>query len=185
MTGASIGSGDGQFHIVGERAVGSGYGSKPSLPQHLRNFDPLAGAARGGVILPGSSTPLTQAEANFLNKHFDLHPTGPLPPNEDELGPFLAAATGLSYGVFGSWLRGSTAPPYLMRALMEADSHTLGVGLHDIARAFGAPGASNHDLIYRLTVWAQEYPGVRDVLDGVVLQMRDEGRIPANKKESA
>ena len=163
--------------------MGSGFGDKPSLPQHLRNFDPLAGPARGGVVLPGSGTPITATGSLeiLLNRHFGLTPSSPLPPNEAELGPFLAAVAGLGYGAFGTWLRGSTAPPFLMRALMMSDSHTLGNGLFDIANAFGAPGAGNHSLIYTLTTWAQQHPGVRAVLDGVVLQMRDEGRIPASE----
>ena len=175
--------GDGQPQIAGDVPVGSGYGDKPSLPQHLRNFSPLDGPARAGTILPGSSTPIDQLTANLLNKHYGLIPTGPLPSNEAEIGPFLAAVAELGYtGVFNSWLRGTTAPAYLMRALMMSDSHTLGIGLFDIASAFGAPGAGNSTLIHTLSVWAREHPGVKAVLDGVVLQMRNEGRIPANKE---
>lgn len=173
--------GDGQPQIVGEVPIGDGYGGKPSLPQRLRDFDPLSGPARGGVILPGGSTPITQLEANTLNRHYDLLPTGPLPPNEQELGPFLAAVAGLGYGAFGLWLRGTKALPHLMFALMQADSHTLGVGLFDIAQAFGTPGANNHRLIHTLTGWAQQHPGVRAVLDDIVIQMRNEGRIPAGR----
>lgn len=188
MTGSSIGSGDGQAHLVGERAVGSGFGSKPSLPQHLRNFDPLAGPARAGAIPPGSSTPLTQDEANFLNKHYSLHPTGPLPPNEDDLGPFLANIDERRNRAFNGWMRTDAGRVHMQRALMQADlgEHSqLGIGLHDIAKAFGSPGASNWDLISTLTYWAHTTPGVRDVLDAEVNKLLVDGRIPRNVTKDA
>lgn len=179
---SAIGDGSGQGHIIGPRTEGSGYGSKPSLPIFLRHADPLAGPWRAGEFLQGASAPLSRADAQLLNRHYNYPPPTGLPPSAEELGPFLANVDPNRNLSFHSFLCGDAGRAYFLKALMHFDNHgphsTLGVGLADIASAFGSPGAGNHALIATLTHWAQRHPGVRGVLDDAVEALGD--RIPRN-----
>ena len=185
MSDGSIGRGDGQSHILGgPKTVGSGYGDKPSLPTRLRCFDPLMGPARAGEYLPGAAAiPLTQAEASLLNSHHRLIPVGAVPPNAEQLGAFIANIDPNRNRTFHHFMSGDQGRVWALRALMHADlgaNSQLGIGLHDIAGAFGSPGASNWDLVATLTRWARIHPGVRDCLDAATQTLLDEGRVPRN-----
>ena len=184
---SAIGSGDSQQHIIGPRTTGSGFGDKPSLPQHLRHADPLAGPWRAGEFLQGASAPLSSADAALLCKHFNFTPATGLPPSAEQLGAFLGNVEASRNLSFRNFLCGDSGMKWALRVLMDFNNwgpnSNMGIGMADIADACGRPGAGNHDMIYKLTRWAQVHPGTRAVLDAAVEKLLVEGRIPRNAKE--